>query len=85
MASLAARISRAPIPHDPALGAEAAALFADQSGPVRDLLAGTAGCSGYLGGLIRREADRLRAALAAPPEGTLEAPPAAPPGHAHPV
>ena len=78
MASLAARISRAPIPHDPALGAEAAALFADQSGPVRDLLAGTAGCSGYLGGLIRREADWLREALAAPPEDTLEALLAAP-------
>ena len=38
MASLAARISRAPIPHDPALGAEAAALFADQPERFNDVL-----------------------------------------------
>lgn len=72
MTALADAILRAPIPHDPAPAAEAAALFADQPGPARDLLAGVAGCSGYLGGLMRREADWLREALAAPAEETLE-------------
>ena len=78
MATLAEAISRAPIPHDPDRAAEAAELFADQPGAVRELLAGTAGCSGYLGGLMRREAEWLREALAAPPEETLEAVLAAP-------
>jgi glutamate-ammonia-ligase adenylyltransferase len=73
MGPLADRIARAPRPHDPAPAAEAAALFADQSEPARDLLAGTAGCSGYLGGLMRRDPDWLRAALAQPPETTFAA------------
>jgi glutamate-ammonia-ligase adenylyltransferase len=78
MATLAEAIVRAPIPHDPDRAAEAAELFADQPGAVRELLAGTAGCSGYLGGLMRREAEWLREALAAPPEETLAAALAAP-------
>lgn len=73
MPTLAEAITRAPIPHDQGRAAEAAEIFADQPGEVRELLAGTAGCSGYLGGLMRREAEWLRAALAAPPEATLEA------------
>jgi glutamate-ammonia-ligase adenylyltransferase len=71
--ALAARISRAPRPHDRDHAAEVASLFADADPAARDLLAGTAGCSGYLNGLMRREADWLREALARPPEATLAA------------
>ena len=38
--------------------------FADLPAPQRDLLAGTAGCSPYLAGLMEREANWLRPALA---------------------
>ncbi len=72
-ATLAARITRAPHAWDPDHAADAEALFADQPPEVRALLGGTAGCSGYLAGLMRREADWLRAALAAPPEESLTA------------
>ncbi len=41
--------------------------------PVRALLTGAAGCSTYLAGLMEREADWLRAALATPPEASLAA------------
>ncbi len=71
--ALASRIDRAPRPHDADRGAEAAARFADQPQQVRDLLAGTAGCSGFLAGLIAREEDWLRAALAEPPETAMTA------------
>lgn len=73
MTSLADAITRAPRPHDPARSTEVAALFADQSGPTRALLTGTAGCSGYLDGLMRREADWLREALTHPPETSFDA------------
>ena len=65
------RLSRAPIPHDADAGAETAASFADLAPELRDLLAGTAGCSPFLKGLMAREDDWLRAALAAPPEAAL--------------
>jgi glutamate-ammonia-ligase adenylyltransferase len=71
--SFAARLTRAPIAHDPAAGAEAAAAFADLAPELRDLLAGTAGCSPFLKGLMAREADWLRAALAVEPETALAA------------
>ena len=70
---LAARITRAPRAWDKAQAAEAEALFADQLPEVRALLAGTAGCSGYLAELMRREADWLREALADAPEASLAA------------
>ncbi len=69
--NLADRITRAPRPHDPAQVPAIAALFADEASPVRALLTGAAGCSPYLAGLMEREADWLRAALAAPPEASL--------------
>ncbi len=72
-ASLADRISRAPRPYDPVQAADAAARFASQPAPVRALLEGTAAGSPFLAGLIAREADWLEAALAAPPEATLQA------------
>ena len=64
--TLAARITRTPIPFDPAAAAD---LRADLSGfapEVLDLMAATAGCSPYLRGLMLREADWLRAAVEAP-------------------
>ena len=71
--SLADRVARAPRPHDPAQVPPIAARFADLPGTVRALLTGTAGCSPYLAGLMEREAEWLREALAAPPEASLAA------------
>jgi len=65
------RITCAPRPHDQGPAADAAASFADQPGQVRALLAGASGCSGYLAGLMRREADWLRLALSLPPEQAM--------------
>ena len=67
----AARISRLPIAHDADRGADAAAAFADLAPELRGLLAGAAGCSPYLAGLMTREAGWLRQALAAAPEAAL--------------
>ena len=69
--TLAARIARAPRPYDPAMAADVAARFAAHPEAVRALLAGTAGCSTFLAGLISREADWLEAALGQPPEATF--------------
>ncbi len=71
--ALADRITRAPRPHDAAQLADIAERFGDLEGPARSLLEGTAGCSSFLAGLIRREADWLRQALAEPPEATFAA------------
>jgi glutamate-ammonia-ligase adenylyltransferase len=68
---LAARLTRLPIPHDPAAGAEAAAQ-AGLAGPLADLVAGAAGGSPYLKGLIAREAAWLAEAVA-DPEGAVDA------------
>lgn len=59
----AARITRHPLPLDPARAASAAALFPDLPQPVRDLVAGVAGTSPYLAGLLEREAEWLPGAL----------------------
>lgn len=64
--TFASKITRCPIPFDPALGAEAAAPFGDFPRPLRDVIAGTAACSPYLHGLIGIEGDWLRGALDAP-------------------
>ncbi|MFT3972919.1 MAG: bifunctional [glutamine synthetase] adenylyltransferase/[glutamine synthetase]-adenylyl-L-tyrosine phosphorylase [Amaricoccus sp.] len=71
MGSLASRIVRAPRPHDAAAAARAIEAFADLEPVARELLAGTAGCSGFLGGLMEREAAWLRRALGEPPEAML--------------
>ncbi|TKW67596.1 MAG: glutamine-synthetase adenylyltransferase [Paracoccus denitrificans] len=60
----AQNITRQPIAHDPARAAEARARFSDLSGPLSDLIAGTAGCSPYLWSLMQKEADWLLDALA---------------------
>ncbi|SPF80690.1 glutamine-synthetase adenylyltransferase [Pseudoprimorskyibacter insulae] len=56
-------LTRLPRPYDPALGMDVLSAVPWASGPLAELLAGTAGCSPYLGGLIRREADWLEGAV----------------------
>jgi glutamate-ammonia-ligase adenylyltransferase len=73
LSPFAARLTRCPIAFDAVSGTDTAAGFADLAPELRDLIRGTAGCSPYLGGLMTREADWLRAALAAPPEDVLDA------------
>ncbi|MGR3570849.1 [protein-PII] uridylyltransferase family protein [Brevirhabdus sp.] len=55
-------ICRTPIPYDAEIGAEVAAGFAAFPAPARELIAGAAGCSPYLQGLLLREADWLHSA-----------------------
>lgn len=69
--SFASRLSRCPIPHEPARVGEVQARFAAQPPELRALLAGTAGCSPYLAGLMLREAEWLEAALPGVPETAL--------------
>ncbi|MDR5651806.1 glutamine-synthetase adenylyltransferase [Ruixingdingia sedimenti] len=71
--TFASRLTRQPIPHDADAGAEAARAFADLGPDLAGLLAGTAGCSPYLNGLMTREEAWLRAALAVAPEAAAEA------------
>ncbi len=70
--SLAARLTRCPIPYEPQRASDVALRFADQPREVRDLLCGSAGCSPYLSGLMLRHADWLETALAVAPETALE-------------
>ncbi|WP_126976589.1 [protein-PII] uridylyltransferase family protein [Frigidibacter oleivorans] len=69
----AVRLTRCPIPHDPDRGADAVARLPGLPPELRDLLAGTAGCSPYLAGLIAREAEWLAPVLAEAPEAALAA------------
>jgi glutamate-ammonia-ligase adenylyltransferase len=62
---------RCPVPYEPALGAEARALFLDLPKVQCDLIEGAAGCSPYLKGLMAKEADWLVGALRAP-EASLD-------------
>lgn len=55
--------TRCPIPFEPDRGADAVALFPDLPPELRALIAGAAGCSPYLGGLMARETAWLAAAL----------------------
>ena len=61
--SFAAQITRLPYAFDSDLGAEAAGAVPGVTGDLAKLLAGTAGSSPYLKGLIHREADWLPEAL----------------------
>jgi len=69
--TFAARLTRQPIAFDPAAAAETLGDFSDLGPDLASLLAATAGCSPYLRGLMRRESDWLRAALAQAPEAAL--------------
>ncbi|MDP5307714.1 glutamine-synthetase adenylyltransferase [Paracoccus spongiarum] len=55
-----AAITRLPLPHDPDRAARVRADFADLPSRLTDLLAGVAGCSPYLTGLMGKEAGWLR-------------------------
>ena len=64
--NLASRITRLPIAFDPVAAADVRAEIAGFAPEVMDLMAGTAGCSPYLRGLMQRETDWLRDAVEAP-------------------
>ena len=61
--TLTARITRHPRPFDADRGADALDQVPWADGPLRNLIAGTAGCSPYLAGLIAREAAWLQGAV----------------------
>ncbi|MGO4854577.1 glutamine-synthetase adenylyltransferase [Phaeovulum sp. W22_SRMD_FR3] len=69
--NFASRLTRQPIAVDLPRAEEVAAAWADLPPETRGLLAGTAGCSPYLAGLIAREADWLRPVLSGAPEDAL--------------
>lgn len=73
MPSFAQRLRRAPIAFDPGPAEDMRRRFADMPPELCDLLAGTAGCSPYLAGLMGREAGWLRVALALSPETAMQA------------
>ncbi|MBU9696336.1 glutamine-synthetase adenylyltransferase [Rhodobacteraceae bacterium HSP-20] len=79
-APFAARLNRSPIAFDREAAADVGRSFADLPPEVAGLLAATAGCSPYLKGLMGREAEWLRGALAGAPEAAMEAVLAAPVG-----
>ncbi len=70
--TFASRLTRCPIPHDPARTEGPRARFAALAPELRALMEGTAGCSPYLAGLMTREADWIEAALAGSPKDALE-------------
>ncbi len=73
MDDFASRLCRAPRPFDTDLAAEARAAAGWADPALRDLIAGTAGCSPYLAGLIAREAEWLEQAAEIGPEAAVEA------------
>ena len=70
--TFANRLTRCPTPFDAALGADAADAFGDYGREMRYLVAGAAGCSPYLAGLLRRDGAWLAQVLDDPDAG-LEA------------
>ncbi len=72
MTQFSAQITRCPIPFDGAMGREVAAEFADLPGPLRDLIAGVAGCSPYLKALLLRHGGWLRAAVSDDPQVAVD-------------
>ncbi len=70
--SLSSRITRQPIPFDPAAAADLRASLPDLGAEVGGLLAASAGCSPYLRGLMLREVDWLAEAVS-DPEAALAA------------
>lgn len=69
--TFARRLTRFPIAHDAAAASEVIAAFGDDDKGLQMLLAGAAGCSPYLHGLMIKEADWLRTILAQSPEAGL--------------
>ncbi|MDO9581811.1 MAG: hypothetical protein Q7J24_01675 [Desulfomicrobium sp.] len=73
MTDFSARLTRSPQAFDRATGDEVRAAFCDLGPEVAGLMAGVAGCSPYLRGLMAREAEWVRLALAQGPEVALAA------------
>ena len=71
--NFASRLNRQPIAFDREAAADVAGQFAELAPDLRGLIAATAGCSPYLKGLMRREADWLRVALTLAPETAFAA------------
>ncbi|MBV1867522.1 MAG: hypothetical protein KUG69_06410, partial [Marinosulfonomonas sp.] len=69
--SFASQISRCPRPYEADRGDEIRQLFEGEAPEVLELLVGTGGCSPYLKSLMERDADWLRASLAAGIEPAL--------------
>ncbi|MES2144000.1 MAG: glutamine-synthetase adenylyltransferase, partial [Pseudomonadota bacterium] len=65
------RVTRSPRAHDPHAAAEARRLLPGAGGRVGDLVAGTAGSSSYLLGLMARETPWLDVALQSAPEDVM--------------
>lgn len=70
--SFASRLTRCPIPFEADRAADVLARFPALPPELRDLIAGTAGCSPYLAGLMMKEADWIEPALAGDPEAALD-------------
>ncbi len=64
-------LTRVPLPYDAESGMAARASFAELTGEMADLVAGTAGCSPYLRTLMSRERDWIAAALSRDPATSL--------------
>lgn len=79
-APFASRLSRSPVAFDREAAADMDRAFGDLPPEVAGLLAATAGCSPYLKGLMGREGEWVRGALAGAPEAALEEVLAAPVG-----
>ncbi len=69
---LSDRIQRAPRPFDADRACEARTALGGATGPSGDLVAGIAGCSLYLKGLMEADPDWLAATLASEPEAVLQ-------------
>ncbi len=69
--NMLSRLTRSPRPHDPEIGRAALAHYPGQPPGMAGLIAGTAGCSPYLSGLLAQEAGWLTAAFD-DPEGAVE-------------
>ncbi len=70
--SFAARLTRTPIPFDRDRGQDAVNAIGARPGELAELIAGTAGSSPYLEGLIHRETEWLIDALATGPEASVD-------------
>jgi [glutamine synthetase] adenylyltransferase / [glutamine synthetase]-adenylyl-L-tyrosine phosphorylase len=66
------QIKQAPIAYESELGEETAKACGLESGKLYDLIAGTAGCSPYLRGLIQKENDWLTGVWGADPEPVFQ-------------
>ncbi|MGC1429538.1 MAG: glutamine-synthetase adenylyltransferase [Albidovulum sp.] len=69
--TFASRLTRCPIPYEPDRAGEVRGRFASLAPEVINLLAGAAGCSPYLAGLMERDAAWLEETLATTPEAAL--------------